>query len=135
MQTGQQGYKCVSIPLENGKTYKIKRSKYGNKKITFNGMTFDSQKEFNRYGELMLLQRAGRIKDLQRQVPYVIIPPQKDGRGRVIFRETKYIADFVYFDRDRNRWVVEDVKGVKTEVYRIKKKLMYLQHGLLVEEV
>lgn len=112
-----------------------KGSKYGNRKISFNGMVFDSRKEFNRYGELMLLQRAGRIKDLQRQVPYVIIPPQKDGRGRVIFRETKYIADFVYFDRDRNRWVVEDVKGVKTEVYRIKKKLMFLQHGLLVEEV
>ena len=112
-----------------------KGSKYGNRKVSFNGMVFDSQKEFNRYGELMLLQRAGRINDLQRQVPYLLRPTQKDGRGRVICRETKYIADFVYFDRDRNRWVVEDVNGVKTEVYRIQKKLMFLQHGLLVEEV
>ena len=112
-----------------------KRSKYGNKKITFNGMTFDSQKEFNRYGELMLLQRAGRINDLRRQVPYLLIPTQKDGRGRVIFRETKYIADFVYFDRDRNRWVVEDVKGLKTEAYRLKKKIMYWVHRIIIDEV
>lgn len=112
-----------------------KGSKYGNRKVYFNGMVFDSQKEFNRYGELMLLQRAGRIKDLRRQVPYVLIPTQKDYRGRVLFRETKYIADFVYYDNDRKRIVVEDVKGVKTEVYKLKKKMMYFHHGILVEEV
>lgn len=112
-------------------------SKYGNRKVETPDGTFDSVKEFSRWQELKLLQRAGEIHDLQRQVPFVLIPTQKDERGKVVERELKYIADFVYLANDGTGWrrVVEDVKGLKTEVYRIKKKLMLYRNGIRIQEV
>ena len=112
-------------------------SKYKNRKVETPDGTFDSVKEFSRWQELKLLQRAGEIYDLQRQVPFVLIPTQKDDRGKVIEREVKYIADFVYLANDGTGWrrVVEDVKGLKTEVYRIKKKLMLYRNGIRIQEV
>lgn len=112
-------------------------SKYGNRKVETPDGTFDSVKEFSRWQELKLLQRAGEIHDLQRQVPFVLIPTQKDERGKVVERELKYIADFVYLANDGTGWcrVVEDVKGMKTEVYRIKKKLMLYRNGIRIQEV
>lgn len=102
-------------------------SKYHNRKK--NG--FDSQKEFNRYAELALMQRAGKISDLQRQVRFVLIPAQyKD--GKCVFRSCTYIADFVYIENGEK--VVEDVKGFKTPEYIIKKKLMFQRYGILVKE-
>lgn len=95
-------------------------SKYHNKRTTINGITFDSRKEAKRYFELCLMQRAGKIKDLQRQVKYEVVP--KVGKERAAF----YIADFVYEEKQGNMWctVVEDVKGMKTDVYCLKRKLM-----------
>lgn len=61
--------------------------KYGNRKIVFDGMVFDSKKECHRYQELKLMEKAGEITDLQRQVRYTLIPSQKDDRGRIIERE------------------------------------------------
>lgn len=112
-------------------------SKYGNRKVTTPDGTFDSVKEYSRWQELKLLQRAGEIHDLQRQVPFVLIPTQKDEHGKVLERELKYIADFVYLANDGTGWrrVVEDVKGLKTEVYRIKKKLMLYRNGIRIQEV
>lgn len=112
-------------------------SKYGNLKVTTPDGTFDSVKEYSRWQELKLLQRAGEIHDLQRQVPFVLIPTQKDEHGKVVERELKYIADFVYLANDGTGWrrVVEDVKGLKTEVYRIKKKLMLYRNGIKIQEV
>ena len=112
-------------------------SKYGNRKVTTPDGTFDSVKEYSRWQELKLLQRAGEIHDLQRQVPFVLIPKQKDEHGKVVERELKYIADFVYLANDGTGWrrVVEDVKGLKTEVYRIKKKLMLYRNGIKIQEV
>ena len=112
-------------------------SKYGNRKVTTPDGTFDSVKEYSRWQELKLLQRAGEIHDLQRQVPFVLIPTQKDEHGKVVERELKYIADFVYLANDGTGWrrVVEDVKGLKTEVYRIKKKLMLYRNGIKIQEV
>lgn len=112
-------------------------SKYRNRKVETPDGTFDSVKEFSRWQELKLLQRAGEIHDLQRQVPFVLIPTQKDERGKVVERELKYIADFVYLANDGTGWrgVVEDVKGLKTEVYRIKKKLMLYRNGIRIQEV
>lgn len=112
-------------------------SKYGNRKVTTPDGTFDSVKEYSRWQELKLLQRAGEIHDLQRQVPFVLIPKQKDECGKVVERELKYIADFVYLANDGTGWhrVVEDVKGLKTEVYRIKKKLMLYRNGIKIQEV
>lgn len=112
-------------------------SKYRNRKVETPDGTFDSVKEFRRWQELKLLQRAEEIHDLQRQVPFVLIPTQKDEHGKVVERELKYIADFVYLANDGTGWrrVVEDVKGLKTEVYRIKKKMMLYRHGIRIQEV
>jgi hypothetical protein len=75
-----------------------------------------------------LLQRAGKISDLQRQVKFELIPKQ-DGE-----RPCYYIADFQYHDADLGKMVVEDCKGCKTEVYRIKKKLMLYIHNIKILE-
>ena len=110
-----------------------RKSKYGNHKVIHDGMKFDSQRELNRWLELKLLERAGEIRQLRRQVKFVLIPPQKEN-GKVIERECSYIADFVYKDKD-GRLVVEDTKGVKTKDYIIKRKLMCYVHGIRVREV
>ena len=108
-------------------------SKYSNTK--HNG--YDSKREARRADELKLLEKAGEITSLQEQVPYELIPSQYrivDGKRRCIERAMKYIADFQYVDKDGNT-VVEDVKGFRTEVYRIKKKLMLYFHGIQIKEV
>lgn len=109
-------------------------SKYRNRKVTVDGITFDSVKESRRYTELKLLQRGGYIKNLQLQVPYVIIPSQRDKDGKVVDRAIKYYADFVY-DTPEGEQVVEDAKGVRTDVYRLKKKLLRYIHGITIKEV
>ena len=104
-------------------------NKYGAKKIKdpATGFVFDSKAEFIRWCELRILERAGKISDLQRQVKYELIPKQKGERA------CTYLADFVYKDSDGNT-VVEDTKGVKTDAYRIKKKLMLFVHGIRIKE-
>ena len=122
-------------------------SKYCSKKITENGETFDSRKEYFRYRELLLLERAGNIMELRRQVRYELVPPQyelterysektglrlKDGKN-LVERGVYYIADFVYRLPDGS-WIVEDVKGMKTQEYIIKRKLMLHVHGIKILE-
>lgn len=110
-------------------------SKYGNRKLKApDGQVFDSVKEFHRWGCLRLLERAGRISDLKRQVKYVLIPAQRDQTGKVVEREMSYIADFEYIDLDKGVKVVEDCKGFKTDGYRIKKKMMLWVHGIRIKE-
>lgn len=101
--------------------------------MTVGGVTFDSQREYRRFCELSLLERAGKITNLQRQVKYVLIPSQKDEKGKVIERECSYIADFVYVEN--GKLVVEDAKGYKTPEYRIKKKMALYFHGIRIKEV
>ena len=110
-------------------------TKYSNRKVTAADGVFDSVKEFSRWQELKLLQRAGEIYELRRQVPYVLIPSQKDENGRVIEREVKYIADFTYRSMKDHRLVVEDTKGMKTREYIIKRKLMLYRLGIRIQEV
>ena len=111
------------------------KNKYGARKMTApDGQVFDSVKEYHQWGCLKLLERAGKISDLKRQVKYVLIPAQRDQTGKVVEREMSYIADFEYFDLERGVKVVEDCKGYKTEVYRIKKKLMLWVHGIRIKE-
>lgn len=110
-------------------------SKYRNRKVTVDGILFDSVKEGRRYGELKLLERAGYITGLRLQVPYELLPNQKDCDGKVIERKVRYIADFVYTDTKSGKEVVEDAKGVRTEVYRLKKKLMLDRYGIQIKEV
>lgn len=108
-------------------------AKYHNKKTIIDGIVFDSAKEARRYQELVLLQRAGEISDLQRQVPFVLIPSQMDENGKVVERPVRYVADFVYFEK--GIYTVEDVKGVRTKEYVIKRKLMYQKYNIRVKEV
>ena len=102
-------------------------NKYGAKKVTApDGQKFDSVKEFHRWGCLRLLERAGRITNLQRQVSFVLIPKQEGERA------CTYVADFTY--HQDGQFVVEDCKGFKTDVYKIKKKLMLWVHGIRIKE-
>lgn len=107
-------------------------SKYHNKKSIVNGIAFDSRKEANRYSDLSLLERAGMISDLQRQVKFELLPTQRID-GKVVERPVTYVADFVY--KERGKTVVEDTKGVKTKDYIIKRKLMLYIHGIRVKEI
>ena len=107
--------------------------KYGNRKVFFDGIEFDSKKEMNRYAELKILERAKEIKNLQTQVKFTLIPAQRIN-GKVVERECSYIADFVYHEND-GTVVVEDTKGFKTKDYIIKKKLMLWVHGIRIKEV
>lgn len=123
-------------------------NKYGNKKVTVAGETFESKHEADRWIQLKVLQNFGRIQNLQRQVKFVLIPAQyeetgeiirkgknkgKPKPGKLIEREVAYYADFVYFDD--NGLVVEDAKGMKTKDYIIKRKLMLWIHGIRIKEV
>ncbi|MGM9683146.1 MAG: DUF1064 domain-containing protein [Eubacteriales bacterium] len=107
-------------------------SKYHNRKITRDGQTFDSVKEYRVYCDLLLLERAGEITDLQRQVKYELIPSQRVD-GKVVERPCSYIADFVYTQNGVT--VVLDTKGVRTKDYIIKRKLMLFLHGIRVKEI
>lgn len=117
------------------KLTKSSKNKYGAKKVVVDGITFDSKKEARRYQELLLLQDSGAISHLQRQVKYVLIPSQKDEQGKVIERECSYKADFVYFDIEANKTIVEDTKGFRTPEYKIKRKLMLYVHNIRIKEV
>ena len=108
------------------------KPKYGNHKVTHGGITFDSKKEARRFAELSLLERAGTIQNLQRQVKFVLIPSQRIN-GKVVERECAYIADFVY--QQNGEQIVEDTKGVRTKDYIIKRKLMLCEHGIRIKEV
>ena len=122
-------------------------SKYQSRKTTVNGIEFDSKKESARYKELLLLEKAGAIQNLQRQVPFELIPTQtttvaqyskKTGKRLkdktiTLERKTTYVADFVYIQDGKQ--IVEDTKGVRTDDYIIKRKLMLLFNGIRIREV
>ena len=91
-------------------------------------MTFDSVKEASRWQKLQMLSRAGEIVGLNRQVKIEIVPKTK------LYRACYYVADFVYFDKRSGKQVYEDVKGCKTDLYKLKKKLLYWRHGIEVTE-
>ena len=106
----------------------VKQNKYGNQKTTIDGITFDSRKEASRYQELRLMEKAGEIKALTRQQKIELVPKTK------LYRAVSYVADFVYFDNRTNKTVYEDVKGCRTEVYKLKKKLLYWRYGIEIME-
>jgi hypothetical protein len=117
-----------------------KANKYHAKRVG----THASQKEHGRAATLKLWQRAGVISNLREQVSFELIPAQYGECGtnlkgkpvRVCLeRACKYIADFVYTDNETGQTIVEDTKGVLTEVYKIKRKLMLYVHGIRIKEV
>lgn len=102
-------------------------NKYGARKVKApDGQVFDSVKEYHRWGMLKLLERAGRISDLKRQVSYELIPKQQGERA------CSYVADFTYMED--GKLVVEDCKGFRTPEYRLKRKLMLWVHGIRIKE-
>ena len=102
-------------------------NKYGNKKVVVDGYTFDSKKEARRYGELKLLLRAGKIKDLELQPKFELIPTIRTEDETL--RKVSYIADFKYIDLESGKMIVEDVKGFKTDVYLLKKRLFLQKYA------
>lgn len=107
-------------------------SKYHATKTVIDGITFDSKREARRYSELKLLERAGAIRDLNRQVRYELIPAfDCDGKH---YRPTSYVADFVYTDCKTGAEVVEDCKGYRTDVYRLKSKMFAHKYGVSILE-
>lgn len=125
-------------------------NKFNAHKTEVDGISFDSHKEAARYLQLEMLEKAGEIKDLQRQVKFVLIPTQREpdiigkrgGKkpGKLIEQELSYIADFVYTDTATGQQVVEDVKGYKGDgsaykVFTIKRKLMLYLKGIRIIEI
>lgn len=108
-------------------------SKYHSRKATVNGIVFDSHREARRYQELLLLLRAGEITQLELQKKYTLIPAQKKPSGGTE-RACTYTADFVYKDKT-GREIVEDSKGMKTQQYIIRRKLMLYIRGIEVKEI
>ena len=102
-------------------------SKFGNKKTQVMGILFASKKEAERYLELKALQDAGWIKNLQLQERFLLIAATPGEKA------CSYVADFSYYCQGEK--IVEDVKGVKTPVYRIKKKLMLEKFGIKIKEI
>ncbi|MCA0358713.1 MAG: DUF1064 domain-containing protein [Proteobacteria bacterium] len=102
-------------------------SKYGNRKTVVDGITFDSAKEGRRYRELKLFERAGQIRDLEMQKRFPIRVNDE--------LVCSYIADFQYVEAHSGKTVVEDVKGMRTREYILKRKLMHAVHGITIKEV
>lgn len=128
----------------------MRRNKYGNRKIIKDGQAFDSVKEARRYLELCLLEKAGEITDLRRQVEFPLLPTQREestevykrgenkGKpkpGKVIEKPVVYIADFVYKHTATGETVVEDTKGFKTKEYILKRKMLLYFHKIKIREV
>lgn len=125
------------------------RAKYGNRKVTVDGMVFDSRKEARYYLFLKEAEKNGEISDLRMQVPYEIVPAIYEDEvvhlktkdkivRRCVQKAVHYVADFVYRDNATGREEVVDVKGgqaTKTDVYRLKKKMMLAFNGIAITEV
>lgn len=125
--------------------------KYNAKKIKVDGYEFASQKEAKRYCELQYLVSQGKIKDLEIQKEFVLIPTQREPdiigkrggvkKGKVIEQSIKYVADFVYTDCETNEMVVEDVKGYRNPAsagivkYILKRKMMLYFYGIRIKEI
>lgn len=128
---------------------RTKKNKYNARKVEYDGILFDSQKEVLRYKELWSLYSEGIISNLQRQVKYILIPTQREPaqigprgglkQGKLLENECSYIADFVYTVNETGETVVEDVKGYKKgeayKVFTIKRKLMLFVYGIQIKEI
>ena len=143
----------ANAPTKKSKTIKSisrsnKKSKYHSIATCIDGISFDSRKEARRYQELKLLEKAGRISNLEMQVPFELVPAQygeceeiytkgahkgECKRGACIEKAVTYKADFMYIED--GKIVVEDTKGVKTKDYIIKRKLMLYVHGIRIKEI
>lgn len=126
------------------KSYYKGGNKYNARKVMVDGQQFDSVKEGRRFQSLRLMEKAGMIEDLRRQVTFTLIPPQdirdrKTGKHLRTERACRYVADFVYTDNRDGKTIVEDVKGYRGgqayAIFSIKRKLMLYLFGIEVIEI
>lgn len=110
------------------------RHKYNAKKTMVDGILFSSKSEANYYSKLVLLKRMGEITHIELQPKYEIIKPYPHPVTGKKVRGTYYIADFLVTYADGRKELV-DIKGVRTEVYKLKKKLFEQQYGIQIVEV
>lgn len=117
------------------KSIDYKQNKYKAQKKIIDGIKFDSIKESKRYIQLKQLEKLGIIKELELQKVFELQPKYINNKGQHI-RAITYKADFFYYDVKKEQYVVEDTKGFKTDVYKIKKKLFeYVYPNLTIEEI
>ena len=98
------------------------------------GIKFDSKKEAKRYNELALMQKAGIISNLELQKVFELQPKYTNCKGKKI-RAITYKADFYYYNKELGKYIIEDTKGIKTEVYKIKKKLLEYKYNMTINEI
>jgi hypothetical protein len=111
-----------------------KKSKHRNERVLVDGVLFASKLEFARWCDLKLMEKAGLISDLERQVPFELAPAVKlDGKRKK--PSLRYFADAVYIDKKTGERVVEDTKGFLTQTYKAKRHLMFTVHGIIIKEV
>ena len=123
------------MTIDEYKKLQRKQKKYRNVKVIVAGLgRFDSQKEANRWCELLELEKHGVINNLKRQKRYELIPAQRDDTGETIERAVSYVADFVFTITDSGETIVEDCKGVRTRDYIIKRKLLLEKYGIRITE-
>lgn len=120
-----------NINVINGKL--CNKNKYHNKKVVYHGIKFDSKKEALRYVELKWLEKTNQIKELELQKKFELQPSYKKN-GKTI-RSINYFADFYYYDIIKGKYIVEDTKGLRTEVYKIKKKLFEYKYDMTITEI
>lgn len=104
--------------------------KYRNQPVVIDGVRFDSVREAKRWQELKMLESAGKISQLERQVPYELAHAVRLSGEKRLKPAIRYVADFRYFDCEEYAYVVEDTKGHQTEAFRIKRHLMKSVHGI-----
>lgn len=112
----------------------MSRQKYSAVATVIDGVRFASKAEARRYVDLKVLERIGEVKDLELQPKFPLHVPVK-GRAGVFQKVCTYIADFRYRLGPNGLLVVEDVKGMKTTMYRLKKKMVEAEYGISITEV
>ena len=116
-----------------GNSIDVKQNKYKNKKVIYDGIKFDSNREMAYYIKLKMLEQKGIIKDLKLQKSFELQPSFKIN-GKT-YQKITYKADFSYISVEDNKLHVIDVKGFKTEVYKLKKKMFAYKYGIEIEEI
>jgi hypothetical protein len=106
--------------------------KYNAVRTWCSGHWFASKREARRYTDLLLLESAGEIRGIELQPAYRLMAPTPDG---ALVSTAKYVADFRYVNIPTGETVVEDVKGVRTQVYKLKKRWVEAQYGITIKEV
>lgn len=131
----QQEMSAKEFQRLHGQGSTKQHQKYGSKVASADGHKFHSRKEAKRYGELVLLQRLGKIAGLRMQVPFGLYAGTITSPKAEAIAVAKYIADFVYITVPGGERVIEDVKGFRTPLYKLKKKFVETCHGVTITEI